>query len=473
VGGLRERIWRAPAGRIERIAVLPITAPGGDPQQEAFADGMTFELIAELTSISALQVVPYSSVVRYKDPNRNIPEIARKLKVQVVLDASVHLSGGRVRIAAQLIQAPTETPLWTRTYDRDSSGVVALEREVASEVAREIRVALTPGEAARLAQQTPVNPEAYVATSMGRFHWNKRSREDLNKAIEYFQTAIAKDPKYVPAFVGQADTYLVLWGNAFLSPDRAYPLARAAAEQALALDESSAEAHVSLASIHFFHYEWADAEKEFLRAIALNPRYATAHHWYALFLSSQGRHTEAIEEIKRAQQLEAPSLIITANAGWCYYLAGQYDQVIEQAQRALDLDANFDVAYGYMGQAYVEKGMAKEALEVLSKARELSGKGAGYHAELGNAYALFGKTNEALRLLVELKELSQRESVAAYNVAMIYAGLGDKNQALAWLEKSYANREARLVNVAVHPRFGSLRKEPRFAELLRRMGLAR
>jgi TolB-like protein/Tfp pilus assembly protein PilF len=452
------------------VAVLPLTTPAGNPEQEYFADGMTDALIAELANISALRVISRTSIMRYKGSTKSVQEIARELKVDAVLEASVLESGGRVRITARLIRASSGTNIWSNSYERDLRDVLDLQREVASAVAREIRVAITPREAARLARSSPVNPEAYVAYIKGRFYLNKRTREDLDRAMELFQLAIAKDPAYAPAYVGLSDAYLVAVGNTNLSTERAFPVAEAAAKKALELDESSAEAHVSLATARFLHYEWVEAEQEFRRALALNPNYATAHHWYALYLSALGRHTEAIEHARRAQELDPLSLVITANAGWCYFLARQYDLTIEQSRHALDLDPGFDSAYGYMGQAFVEKRMAKEALAAFHKAQEISG-GGGYYSELAHANAVFGQEKEALRLLAEIQQRSGREPYSAYDVAMIYAGLGDKEKALSWLAKSYENRDARLVNLKQHPSFEVLHSDPRFADLLRRIGL--
>jgi serine/threonine-protein kinase len=471
LGGLRDRIFPTPSTHVESVAVLPLTTPAGNPEQEYFADGMTDALIAELANISALRVISRTSIMRYKGSTKSVPEIARELKVDAVLEASALESGGRVRISARLIRATSESNIWNNSYERDLRDVLDLQREVASAVAREIRVAITPREAARLARSSPVNPEAYVAYIKGRFYLNKRTREDLSRGIEHFQLAIAKDPAYAPAYVGLSDAYIVAGGGAYISAERAHPLADAAAKKALELDDSSAEAHVSLATVRFMHYEWAAAEQEFRRALALNPNYATAHHWYALHLAALGRSAEAIEHARRAQGLDPLSLVITANTGWCYFLARQYDLAIEQSRRALDLDPSFDSAYGYMGFAFVEKGMAKEALEAFRKAQELSG-GSGYDSELAAAYAAFGQKKEALRMLAGFQARAGREPVSAYDVAMIYAGLGDKDMALTWLEKSYANRDARLVNVKAHPRFDSLHSEPRFAELLRRIGLS-
>jgi len=469
LGGLRDRIFPPPSTHVESVAVLPLTTPAGNPEQEYFADGMTDALIAELANISALRVISRTSIMRYKGSTKSVPEIARELKVDAVLEASALESGGRVRITARLIRASSDTNIWNNSYERDLRDVLDLQREVASAVAREIRVALTPREAARLALSSPVNPAAYVAYIKGRYFLNKRTREDLTKAMDLFQLAIANDPSYAPAYVGLSDAYIVAGGGAYIAPERAHPLAEAAAKRALELDDSSAEAHVSLATVRFMHYEWAAAEQEFRRALALNPNYATAHHWYALHLAALGRSAEAIEHARRAQELDPLSLVITTNTGWCYFLARQYDLAIEQTRHALDLDPSFDSAYGYMGFALVEKGMAKEALGAFRKAQELSG--GGYDSELAAAYAAFGRKKEALRMLAGIQARAGREPVSAYDVAMIYAGLGDKDEALSWLEKSYANREARLVNVKAHPRFDSLHSEPRFAELLRRLGL--
>ncbi len=468
VSGLRDRIFPTASNHVEWVAVLPLTTPPGNPEQEYFADGMTDALIAELANISALRVISRTSIMRYKGTSKSVPEIARELKVDAVLEASVLESSGRVRINARLIRASSDSNIWSNSYERDLRDVLDLQREVATAVAREIRVAVTPREAARLARSSPVDPDAYVAYIKGRYAWNKRTREDVGRSVELFQLAIAKDPAYAPAYVGLSDAYLVLMSNIYLSPERSFPLAEAAAKKALELDDSSAEAHTSLASVLFFHYDWAEAEKEFRRALALNPNYATAHHWYATFLAALGRDTEAIEHARRAQELDPLSLVITANTGWCYFLARQYDLTIQQSHHALDLDPAFDAAYGYLGYAYEEKRMEKEAFEALQKGQELSG--GGYFAELAYANAVFGHKQEALRLLAEFQRRAGREPVSAYDVATVYAGLGDNDKAISWLEKSYQNREPRLVNAKQHPRFEALHGDPRFQDLLRRIG---
>jgi tetratricopeptide (TPR) repeat protein len=402
-----------------------------------------------------------------------VPEIARELKVDAVLEAAVLESSGRVRITARLIRASSDTNIWSNSYERDMRDVLDLQREVASAVAHEVRVAITPREAARLAKNSPIDPDAYVAYLKGRFLWNKRTREDITRAIEQFQIAIAKDPTYAPAYVGLSDAYMTASGNAYLAPERAFPVATAAAQKALELDESAAEAHISMAHLNFFRYQFADAEKEFLRALALNPNYATAHHWYAIFLSAMGRHAEAIEQIRRAQELDPLSTVISANAGWCYFLARQYDLTIEQSRRTLALDPQFEAGYGYMGQALIEKGMAKEAIATFRKAKEVGGvNGYGFLAELAYAHAALGEKTEALKLLAEFQESAGRDQASAYDVAMVYASLGDKAKALDWLEKGFENHEGRLVNIKQHPRFDSLHDEPRFQELVRRLGFS-
>jgi serine/threonine-protein kinase len=469
LGGLRDRIFPPAASHVEWVAVLPLTTPPGNSEQEYFADGMTDALIAELANISALRVISRTSVMRYKGTTKSMPEIARDLKVDAVLEASVLESSGRVRITARLIRASSDTTIWSNTYERDLRDVLDLQREVASAVAHEIRVALTPSETARLTRVTPVNPDSYVAYMRGKYYLDKRDRSDMSRAIEYFQTAIVLDPNYAAPYVGLADSYQVSWADAYLSPDRAYPLAEAAATRALQLDDTSAEAHTSLAAIHDSYYQFAEAEKEYRRALELNSNYATAHHWYALFLSAMGRHAEALDHIQRAQQLDPLSLMIKSNTGWCYYLARQYDKAIAELQGAIEQDPNFAVAYGYMGQSYLEKGMAKEAYAAFREARKLSGD-INYDADLAAALAAFGQRREALQMAAALKAASRREFVSAYSMALIYASLGDRDEAMAWLMKGYENHESRLINVRAHPRFESLRSDERFTQLLRRIG---
>ena len=470
VGRWRERgLGRRPS--IHSIAVLPLVNFSLDPEQEYFADGMTEELISDLAKIRALRVISRTSAMQYKKAHKSLPKIAEELNVDAVVEGTVARSGDRVRITAQLIQAENDKNLWAQSYDRDLRDVLALQSEVAQSIAHAIQITLTPQEQARLEDTRPVNPEAHEAYLKGRYYWNKRTPEGVQKGLEYFQQAIHTDPAYAPAYAGLADCYDLLGTYRVLPPKEALQKAKTAAIRALELDDKLAEAHASLAAIKFLYLEWDGVEKEFQRAIEVDPGYATAHHWYALFLAATARNQEALAEIKLAQRLDPLSLIINANVGWCLYLGRDYDQAIEQLQKALELDPNFPAAYEYLGQAYLEKGMYEEAIATLRKAMSLSRNEASLKSELGNAYAAAGKKEAAIQILHDLLVQSSRTYVSPYDIAFVYAGLGDKDKLFQWLNKAAEDRSTALAEIKVHPRFDKLRKDPRFQDLLRRLGL--
>src|SRR5438552_2878190 len=331
---------RAPTG-IRSLAVLPLDNLSGDASQDYFADGMTDELITDLAQISALRVISRTSVMVYKGARRPLPEIARELNVDAVVEGTVLRSGEQVRITAQLIQTPADRHLWAESYEGDLHDTLALQKKVARAIAEHIRIELTPKEQAVLKNAKVVNPEAYEAYLKGRYFWNKRTADGLKKAIDYFNQAIEKDPNYAQAYTGLADSYALLgdWEYGILAPKEAFPRAKAAATKALALDNTLGEAHTSLAfSLDLFDWDWASAEREFRRAIELNPGYATAHHWYAWHLSEMGRNREAIAEMRKAQNLDPLSLIISADVAEILLVAHSYDQAIEQSRKTIDMD---------------------------------------------------------------------------------------------------------------------------------------
>jgi serine/threonine-protein kinase len=471
VGGLRERLLgRAAAPRIESLAVLPLENLSRDPEQEYFVDGMTEALITDLSKISALRVISRTSVMQYKGVKKALPEIARELKVDAVVEGSVLRVGDRVRITAQLIRAVPEEHLWANSYDRELRDILALHSEVAQAVAAEVRAKLTPDERARLASARPVNPEAYEGYLKGRYYWNKRTEESLKKGISYFQEAIQKDPSYSLAYVGLADSYVVLHGWGFLPAEEAYPKARAAARKALEIDDTLGEAYASLAAVALeYDWDWATAGRQYRRALELNPSYASAHQWYAEYLARAGRHGEAIAEVKRAQELDPLSLIISAVGAYVFYFARQYDQAIEQSRKTLELDPNFAPAHLYRGWSYEGKQMHREAIADLQEAVALSGNSAFTKAALGGVYAAAGQRGEALKVVEELTERSKRSYVSPYYLALIYASLGEKEEALAWLEEAYKKHDSVLLHLKVDPRIDPLRADPRFQDLLRRM----
>jgi serine/threonine protein kinase len=478
IGGLRDRLmWLVgarhgvPLPRIESLAVLPLANLSGDPEQEYFADGMTEELITNLGKISALRVISRTSVMRYKKTEKPLPQIARELGVDGIVEGSVLRVGDRVRITAQLIQAEQERHLWAESYERDLRDILALQSEVARAIANEIRLKLTPQEQTRLASARPVNPEAYRLYLIGRFLWNKRTEEGFKNAIEHFQRALEIDAGYAPAYAGLADSYILLSTHGFLPPKEAIPRGKAAAQKALGIDESLAEAHTSLAkAYHGYDWDWSACEKEFKRAIELNPNYATAHLWYGNYLSDMGRHAEAMAEVQRAQQLDPLSPIIsTGVAAFGYFYARQYDQAIGRLRNTVSLFPDFAFAYFSLGDAYVANGTYQEAIVAYQKARSLSGASAAEVAALGQAYAKGGIRGYYLWDLRRLREESKHRYVTAFAFAYLFAGLGEKDRAFSYLEKAYEDRDSGLTYLQIQPAFDPLRSDPRFQDLLRRM----
>jgi len=461
---------RPPTG-IRSLAVLPLENLSGDASQDYFADGMTDELITDLAQISALRVISRTSVMMYKGARKPLPEIARELNVDAVVEGTVLRSGEQVRITAQLIQAPADRHLWAESYEGNLRDTLALQKEVARAIAAQIRIEVTPQEQAALKSVKATDPEAYQEYLKGRYFWNKRTADGLEKALEFFNQAIAKDPNYAAAFSGLADTYALLgdWQYAVMTPKEALPRAKAAAMKALELDDSLGEAHASLAfSQDLFDWNWEAAEKEFRRAIELNPGYATAHHWYAWHLSVVGRNSEAIAEMRKAENLDPLSLIINADLAELLLIARFSDQSIQQSRKTIDMDPNFAVAHYDLGQALVQKRMYSEAIAELETATKLSADSPICKSTLAYAYAVSGRRNEALKILNDLTRGSNGFSGAA-EIALIYVGLGENDQAMAWLEKAYSERFN--PSILLRPAFDPLRSDPRFQNLVHRIGL--
>jgi TolB-like protein/DNA-binding winged helix-turn-helix (wHTH) protein/Flp pilus assembly protein TadD len=468
------RAWRghSAVSRIRSLAVLPLENLSGDPSQEYFADGMTDELTTNLAKIKSLRVISRSSAMQYKRTRKPLAEIARALSVDAVVEGSVARSGDKVRITAQLIEARTDQHVWAEEYNRDLRDVVTLQGEVARDIAQEIRIAVTPEERAQLTGPRRVNPEAYEAYLKGRYYWNKRTEEAMRRAIPYFEQSMSKDPNYPLAHDGLADCWVSLGWYGYVPPKEAYPQVKAAAMKALELDATLGEAHASLAMASMnYDWDWLTAEREFRKAIELNPNYANAHHWYADYLSAVGRHEQAVAESKRALELDPVSPIINAWLGWRYYFARQFDQAIDQYRETLEIDPNFVPVHLVLGQAYEQKGMLKEAIAELEKAARLSPGAPLYAAALAHAYAVAGRRSEAVTLLYQMNERTQHAYVSSFHVAIIYAGLGRKNETLAWLERGYQERSAWMVWLKVDPRFDFVRSDARFENLLRRLGL--
>ena len=462
---------RAPA-RIRSLAVLPLENLSGDPAQNYFADGMTDELITDLAQISALRVISRTSAMVYKGARKPLPQIARELNVDAVVEGSVLRSGDQVRITAQLIEASTDKHLWSQSYEGELRDTLALQNRVASAIADQIRINLTPQEQAALKNVKVVNPDAYESYLKGRYFWNRRTADGLKVALAYFNQAIEEDPKYTQAYSGLADTYALLgdWQYAVMTPKDAFPKAKAAAIKALELDSTLGEAHNSLAFVlDGFDWDLDAGGREFRRAIELNPGYATAHHWYAWHLSLLGQYDEAIAEMRKAQNLDPLSLIINADLAEILVLAHSYDESIRQSLKTIELDPNFALAHNQLAQAYIQEHKYDEAIAELRKAVQLSGSSPTFMANLARAYALSGRRSEAVQLLSDLKERSDASNSNAPEIAMIYASLGNTDQAMNWLQKAYNDRFN--PGVLLRPGFDPLRSDSRFRDLVHNMGL--
>jgi len=465
-GKARAKAKKVMVGAIQSIAVLPLENLSGDPSQDYFADGMTDALITELSQIKKLRVISRTSVMQFKHTQKSLQEIAQELNVDAVVEGTVVRSGDRVRISAKLFQANVEGALWADNFERKFTDVLALQSDVATAIARGIQVELSQPEASELARSRTVIPDAYEAYLKGRYESSKRTPDGFRAALSFFRTATEKDPTFAAAYAGLAVTYMNL-SNYQLSPSaEVMPQALQEAEKSLQLDDRLAEAHAALAAIRFYGLERTGIESEFLKAIALNPGYAQGLHWYALFLAAEGRREESITEIKLAREIDPRSLIINANVGWCYYLAGDYDKALEAEKETLKLDPSFGIAYGYLSQAYTEKGLYNEAIDAGRNFVSLAPGDASRRAELAAAYGRAGRKKEAEEILASFSAATNGPYISAYDWAMAYSGLGNKPATIGWLQKAYEERNGRLANLAAHPQFAFLRKEPAFQELI-------
>jgi TolB-like protein/Flp pilus assembly protein TadD len=464
----------APQTDIKSLAVLPLENLSGDPAEEYFADGMTDALIGDLAKLGELRVISRTSSMHYKGTKKSLPEIAGELKVDAVVEGTVQRSGERVRIRVQLIHAATDGHLWAETYERDVRDVLVLQSEIAQAIAREVQIKITPDEQARLSPRRPINPKAFDDYLQGRhLLWNKRTEENLGKAIEYFQSAIREDPTYAHAYAGLADCYSVLGTVqiSVLSPIESRQRAEEAAVKALELDGGLAEAHAALGVVNHYNWNWTAAEQRFKRAIELDPNYADAHSAYAAYLMSRGRAEEALAASNRARELDPLSLSIGAQRGFLLENARRYDEAIEQLRRVIAVDPNNYPAHWFLGHTYAANGQFDEAVAAAEKAVALSDRAPGALGILGLVYGLAGRKSEATTVLNELLALNERRYVTPAAIANVYIGLGDKDQAFVWLEKAYQERSYYIAWLKVFPIVDPLRSDPRFADLVRRVGL--
>ena len=447
---------------IESIAVLPFVNEAADTDAEYFSDEITESLVNNLSQLPKLRVVPRSVVLNYKGHETDPRKIARDLNVRAVLTGRVHRRGDTLSIQVDLIDATNVAQMWGQHYDRRVSDILLVQEDISRDIFENLRLKLSVEEQKQL--------EAFSLYLKGRNAWNKRTEDGLLQGIEYFRKAIEIDQGYAPAYAGLADCYNMLVVYGISQPKDAFPKAKEAATKALSIDGTLAEARTSLAFIkHRWDWGGAEAEREFQLAIKSKPAYAPAHQWYSSYLVAMGRFDEAIAEAKRAQELEPLSLIGNSHLGWILYLAGRNDEAIAHCKRLLDVDPNFFPARRYMGLAYEQKGMYPEAIDQFEQGVKLSGSPL-MLSLLGHAYAASGKKTEAHRILAELDQQKQRY-VSPYTIATIYAGLGDRDQAFKWLEKAFDERDIWLMNMRVDPVLKAIRSDPRFTNILQRIGL--
>ncbi len=473
----RPRVRPLPKGGRLMFAVLPFENLTGDSGQDYFSDGLTEEMIAQLGHLDPehLGVIARTSVMHYKHGQEQLQQIGRDLAVQYVLEGSVRRDSGKVRITAQLVQMKDQTPVWSRQYDRELSGLLALQGEIAQEIADEIQPILGSDHklitADRKSSASPSSYEAYDLYLKGRYFWNKRTKDGFQQAAEYFQQAIAKDSNYARAYAGLADTFGLMSTWSLVPQNEFMPKAREAALKALQIDASVAEAHTSLALVaENYDYDWQTAEKEFRQAIQLAPGYGTAHQWYAECLSFQGRFDEALTESERARQLDPLSVIIARDHGTILYFSRQYDRAIEQFRAVREMDPDFPRTGAFI-EARVQKGQFATALAELGKPRT-HGEAMWYWSHLAYIYGRAGQLERARHQLEKLEKLSRHEEVDPVVMSWAHLGMGNKEEALADLEKAYSGHFSIMTTLKVEPAYDALRGDPRFQDLLRRVGLA-
>jgi TolB-like protein/tetratricopeptide (TPR) repeat protein len=454
------------------LLVLPFENRSNDASQEFLADGLTDMLIADLSQIGALRVISRTSAMRLKGSGRALSDIARELRVQHVVEGSALRIGERVRVTVQLVDAIVDRALWAKSYDRDLTDILAIQSEVASAIAEEIRVKVTPAEQGRLQPRGPVNPVAHVAYLRGRFLWNRWTPDELRRSIAYFEEALAADPSYALAYAGLADAYRVLGTTRTLPPGDAYPKARAAAVKGLELDPSAGELHASLASVmRLGEWDWQGAEGEFMRALALTPGYADAHGRLAIHLACLGRHGEAVAQVMRALELDPLSLITYTVVGDVLFYGRRFEESITYYRRCFEMDPSFAPANTDLARSLEHVGRFEEALEHFRRGVALPDGAVPPSSGLAIMTWRVGRRDEAREIIAAVKELAATRYVAPFGIASFHAVAGEIPEALDWLERAYAERDSSLVFLKVHPRLDALRGESRFQALLAKLRL--
>jgi serine/threonine protein kinase/Tfp pilus assembly protein PilF len=457
---------------IDSLAVLPFENASGDPDHEYLSDGITGSLINILATVPKLRVMAQSTVFRYKGRETDPQAIGRELNVRAVLTGKMMQSGGSLRIGAELVDVATGSQLWGAQYDRKPGDIFVVQDEISNEISEKLRLQLTRTEKKRLTKRHTEDAEAYRLYLKGRHHWNRWTEEGFHKAIEYFQQAVEKDPSYALAYTGLADSYVLLGWNSYLPPKEAFPKGKVAAMTALHFDPDLAEAHTPLAAVLWLHdWQWEGAQTEFKRSLELGPTYPTANHWYAECLMTMGRHEEAMARMKNGQELDSLSLIINVAVGWGFYNARRYDEAIEQLRRTVELDPNYPVTYWILGLLLRKTGRYELAIAEGEKAVKLSGGSPLMRAALAHTLGTAGRTKEAFQVVDDLTTLAKQKYVAPYFFAGIHIGLGENDRAIEYLEKSYEEHSHWLIYLHMDPSMDGLRDNPRFQDLLRRVGL--
>jgi len=457
---------------IDSLAVLPFGNAGGDPEHEYLSDGITGSLINILATLPKLRVMAQSTVSRFKARDIDPQAVGRELGVRAVLTGRIMQSGGALRIGTELVDVATGSQLWGAQYDRKPGDIFAVQDEISSEISGKLRLRLTRAEKKQLTKRHTHDVEAYRLYLKGRHHWNRWTEEGFYKAIEHFQQAVDSDPTYALAYAGLADCYVLLGWNSYLPPKEAFPKAKAAAKAALQLDPDLAEAHTPLAAVLWLDdWEWSKAKAEFERSLELSPTYPTANHWYAEYATTMGRHEEAMVRIRKSQDLDPLSLIISVAVGWALFHARRYDEAIEQLQRTIDLDPNYPVTYWILGLLLRRTGCYELAVTEGEKGVKLSGGSPLMRAALAQTLGAAGRTQEARQILDDLTELAKHKYVAPYFFAGIHIGLGENERAMEYLQKCYEEHSHWLIYLHLDPSMDELRGNPRFQDLLRRVGL--
>jgi TolB-like protein/Tfp pilus assembly protein PilF len=456
---------------LESIAVMPFINESGNADVEYLSDGMTETLIKSLSNLSSLDVKPRSAVFRYKGKDTDLQTIAKELNVQAILNGRVAQRGDQLTLSLELVDVQKNRVIWTEQYQRKQSDLVSLQSEIARDVSTKLKAKLSGAEETRVIKTATADPEAYQAYLKGRYYWNRRTAENLKKAIEQFKSATDRDPNYALAFVGLGDCYAVLNEYAGTPTSETVPQSRIYAERALAIDDQLAEPHATLGIIHEFLWQWGEAEKEFKKAIELNPNYPTAFHWYSILLKNVGRNDESAAMIKRAQELDPLSSVIAVNITRMYQLQNNHDASIENSLKIIELDPTFGPAYQYLALSYLKQGRSAEAIATAEKAVDLTNRSGITLGDLGYVYAATGRRADAIARIKELEEKYTRKEAIGQYIASVYVGLGDKDKAFEWLEKDFQARNGKLAEIRWQIQFEPLRDDPRFKDLIRRLGL--